>query len=663
MTNDYKSILLKYLTNNLNRETGVNIPEFDTVQTEEATSIVNQINQEFPYGIRQNGVVQCKNSDGEYNGYTIVYGFYITEEGGWVDTAKGYMLIFDENFNLVQILKQYKSGTDFGVFMKIVAIDDGTLVALDHYDNRNRILLLNNPSMKLPTAQNYEVILRTSYNLQGAVQNISYSMKGNMYVLEKDPNSANYLIGALDNGDGYEGLTQLTINVGSTNNWNDYSYQTIQIVGASCFQNILYTYVNWREQIPVVYAYNLVRGYNETNETWYDRLYCTYSDDNRYIHNGFISNVFAREGIEDYTDAGFSFIGLENFYLTFAYGNIDWYTGDTDCFVEIYHINRNNTDMVYQDNFTQHSETGVYGSYTDIEMYNINGTIGCIYSTVTERVESYSYMKTMGVLITSNDDTASVLLGMPYYWSYNSFHINSIVNQFDLYKYFNVYNDVEEGAITKKSDIVYNYLYYNGEDYENTNSLKAKQGYLYDENGIIFARGLYNHVINENITEDTIQVPNTMINDTEITISQLIGQTNKVLIEDTEPIEKNVYETLYINFFNEILIENRNTATYIQNKPASIRLNNSVSNLLDYNNAKIGKIRKNYKDGTSSIEEVEAPTISNGVATYTFNITTTKLIDSIDLISNDENTTYQTINTQSLVQNKLYIITQDCYVE
>lgn len=663
MTQDYKDILLKYITNNLSKEEGVNIPSFSQIQSTDASDLYNTINTIFQYGFRQNGIVQCKNVDGEYNGFILVYGFHYTDALQTDELAKGYMLLFDNNFELVQVITQYKTGTDLGIMMKIEVMNDGTLIALDHFDDRNRFLMLNNPSIKLPSAENYELVLRTSYNLQGSVQNISHTMTGKGYLLDKDPNSSNYMIGAYDNSTLFEGLTQLTVTVGSANTWTDYTYSKPTPYNTN-LQDIVYTYIYWQDEKPQLYVYDSYSGYRTQNDTWYQSLYLIKNNANTTSLNqvSLINNYALSQSDNQLCGAAIAFISPTKYYFTYAIG-VE--AGDeTLCTLQTWYVSNNTfSSYVYNDTFTQTSSTGITGGYFDIDMYNINGTICMIYSTITTRLNSYTLMKSEAVLITSNNEASNIRLCTPVFSYYTQFHIGTIINQFDLYKFYMITEDYEIGPTMNKSDIVYNYLYYNGDPYENVNALKANQGMLYDTNGNIFVRGIYNHIVTENTTEDTIQIPNTMVNDILITQNKLLSQTNQPMVINNDTIEKNIYETVYINYFTTLDIENRNTAYIISNKEAAIRLNDTISNELDYDFATITKFKINYTDNTNVVRNIESSIITDGVASIKFSLYVGKAISSIDLLSQDENTTYQSIDGTSMEIGKMYNITQECYVD
>jgi hypothetical protein len=111
-------------------------------------------------------------------------------------------------------------------------------------------------------------------------------------------------------------------------------------------------------------------------------------------------------------------------------------------------------------------------------------------------------------------------------------------------------------------------------------------------------------------------------------------------------------------------MQNRNTDNYIDNLEGAIRLNQSTCKDFDYNNQKATKLRINYSDDTSIIGGASS-TITNNVATYDLYVITpsNKTITTLEIISEDEKTTYQTIEMPELKPNTTYRIRQDVYVE
>ena len=75
-------------------------------------------------------------------------------------------------------------------------------------------------------------------------------------------------------------------------------------------------------------------------------------------------------------------------------------------------------------------------------------------------------------------------------------------------------------------------------DYENINSLVPNSGQLFNQNNIvIFARNLYNRIVNNNTAISTLEVPNDMLNDEIISIEKLMSETNTNLVNANEKIE------------------------------------------------------------------------------------------------------------------------------
>lgn len=153
-----------------------------------------------------------------------------------------------------------------------------------------------------------------------------------------------------------------------------------------------------------------------------------------------------------------------------------------------------------------------------------------------------------------------------------------------------------------------------------------------------------------------------MLNDIDIEQQDLLGETNGTLITNTDTIQKNIYEDLFINFYNTLTMQNQNTQEYITNLNGATRINSSISQIMDYDNAKIGKIRINYNDDTNLVKTINpASRVSQFVYQFSFNVyvPTGKNVISIELISEDENTTYQTITGLNLENSKSYKITQN----
>jgi hypothetical protein len=157
------------------------------------------------------------------------------------------------------------------------------------------------------------------------------------------------------------------------------------------------------------------------------------------------------------------------------------------------------------------------------------------------------------------------------------------------------------------------------------------------------------------------------LNDVSISKEELISETNSILNSDTTPIDKNIYEQLYINFINTLNVINNNGTTPVLNPNGASRINNSISQAMDYDDAKITKFIINYSDSTSDIRNFCSKTYSSTENRVTYSciiyVPLDKNISNIQIKSNDENTTYLTIDTSNLVSGKYYRLSQDLVVE
>ena len=187
-------------------------------------------------------------------------------------------------------------------------------------------------------------------------------------------------------------------------------------------------------------------------------------------------------------------------------------------------------------------------------------------------------------------------------------------------------------------------------------------GILYDDNNdVIFARNLYNKTVNDRVTQSTIEIPNNYLNDKMIAKQDLISETNSIMVDKSNVITKNIYETVYLNFINTLqMINNNNTNNPILNPVGATRLNESISEIQDYDNQKMSKAKINYQDGTNSIIPIAFSQVENAMRTN-FTIYLNKGIINIELLSQDEDTVYNTI-TSEFELNKTYIISQDLTV-
>ena len=621
MTEDFKEKLLKYLTGNIEENTGANEPQFEAVKTISNNLYTYMMNnfdvsgQPIPYIID----IIKSNKNNNYLCYGNGYNF-------------GFMIILDSEFQVIESTKEYTSGTTMRKFQVLKQAQNGTFYGVDYVEDPNlvnisyRFVMLNNILLKLEQQTNYQYVMKRTYNFPNTYNTIK--SLSDVKDIIKNENGGQYLIcgNYLNSNNDYNCIAiELVIQVGQPNQWNEYKQVTedgqiyifdgawcswndqgnISILIASSVNNVAYILSNSGSSLNITKQYQVSEA----------------------------SNVIIYKTV---------ILNSTLFYVLAKY--YDNQTDNEETY--IYMIKNNLLSLIYQ--------SGIYSAVVgNILTYGLETDyINTYFWYLTMSGSNYSYY---GGLIIDKNVYATLIKTVDDIYPLS---IQVSFNQYNLYSF-----NLQSSNTMYTVKFVFNQFNYNGLAYENINSLVPNSGILYDENDeIIFARNLYNKNINGNTTISTIEVPNTFLNDTTIEESDLLGETNVVLNEETQSITKNIYESLDINFFNTLVMKNANTQNEIINNPGASRINNSVSDELDYTDAYAGKIRLNFDDNSNLIQSIAPAVITNGTATYTFSIYVPKSITNIEIISNDETTSYQTI-TGTFEVGKYYTLTQDVRVE
>nr|DAP56934.1 MAG TPA: hypothetical protein [Caudoviricetes sp.] len=628
MTNDYKEKLLKWISGNYQIETGTNSPQF-TTPLSRTNNFATLFSSQFPNGYFLSTALQGYNADNNGVGYTLIAGSYYIDDTA--TTMRGFVTILDNDFDIVQTITQYSSGTYLGIFEAINVGTDGNFFGIENNNGIKRFVMLNNIIAKLPSETEYKVVLRQSYNVPDTSKLYSASVTG----IIKAPGIAKYCVygNYFENPSRKPLVTEIEVNVGSTNNWIDYTYSgDVEFYASDCLPS-------WNKNgdlsFKMVGIENIGSGTN-------NYAFCMYSTTG--------VTTLTRQQIGSGLGVGktmdMKILTANDIYACFSE------FGSTSMNLYMYKVNVSNY------------------------------TLNTFYTKNTPIVES-EYNSGIAILkngaelfysVSANKDTTPTktlyyfgkVIGSQAYEYYLGEFDPSLTNLFSVQKQFNLYDyymQVENVVYDMKQ--VYNPLNYNGLPYQALNSMVPNSVNIYDPNGVvIFARNLYNRIVNNNTTISTVEVPNDFMNDVTIQLKELISQTNNVMVSDSMEIVKNVYEELLINFVNSIIVKNSNNINnVIINNTASNRINNSVSNpsVLDYNNSKIGKYKINYGNGTSVINPINTDLTFAGLSTN-YIITVYVPIDygitSIQLLSNDETTIYQTIDCSNLENNKYYTINQ-----
>ena len=628
MTDDFKINILNYLTGKLTLENGNNEPQFIT-----ENYILNNyrtfIENNFPNGFRESDYL-------EINDKILIYGYYSTN-----NVVKGGMIILDENFTPIVVLKNYDSGTDFYKFEFLSIDEDNRIYGVDNnrtlengvYKNHYRFIILNNIITIGDLTGNYKATIRKTYFFPDTYSDTVNFAQANSKQLLKKSGASSYLFIGQNKTNLYINIIKLEINVGSENVWALYSYNKNIMI------NYIATQLKWDDNLELYIIggvgstadgkFSVIKLYNDTITNPVEKTIDgqVYSAIEGPINNIYIASVDATtEGEVEYNNVRIYKYLLDTDVLTLIYTKKyeRHYLGTT---IDLY--KKNNIvfgrTFYYYDNDTIEYDVGImdndvyYNTYVGSEMFT-------------------SYFE-------------------PLFYVKNNFNLYGLYVQGINYVYY---------AKTK-----YNILNYNGLPYRNVNCMVPRtvdiyqQGVNEGENILVFARNLYNKTVNDNITEATVEIPNTLLNDKPLNIQNLLSETNITLINNTNNIIKNVYERVLLNFFNKLTMKNSNNpSNEIVNLEGATRLNKSISDVIDYDDCKMVKCRISYTDNSTEIKNITWQDVpkENYLYRTTLTLEVSKVIDKIEFISNDENTVYNTISPV-LEVGKLYDISQDVYIE
>jgi len=616
MQNEFKKRILEYLVGDYTIDsagTTVSIDEEEILNSEIYSTL-----SELEYCSIKGRITDYDNR------YLVVYGTYGANSyyGG-----QGFILMADFNFNVIELFTTYEGGTSLPNVLYMNTAEDGSFYAITADTNGvSSLTMFNNFTITLTGT--YGVKFKQSYQLNGNLQNANaYSIK-----VAKKIGSANYIFVAPYSSSSSAItsviMSTVQINVGSENTWthtiynvNIEYYSSGSINGTNGFT----TFISW---VGDDY-YIKIGGVNNGK-------YIEYKATNGGALTTYTSTFDAFK-LSLVGSGGAIMPSYDTTYVGIITNQTNIYSGDD---FNIYKINNNNETLLYS------KPSGNTGSDTNYFIINLTN----------------NYIFFANYCTANNDATLGLIDGNNVYEIGNCDSITQYTliystNQFNMN---NIYIDNLSANVEKKI-LIYNTNNYNGEDYQALNSMKSNSGVLYDGNDkIIFARNIYNRIINANITESIIEVPNNYLNDTTIVTEELYSETNSLLNQETDQINKNIYETVYINFFNTLNMSNENDPNnIIINQTGASRLNQSISNTNNYNDVKIGKIKINYSDNTNNVITSYGLT-KNSTTSYTisFALYVNKAISSIQYLSADGNTVYQEINP-TLTIGKLYNISQD----
>ena len=645
MTEDYKKILFSYLKGNLVVDTGTDDEIFKEINEIPVDDWPRNDNV-LPDGwnnFRYEGLLEVSDSD-----LIVLYGGYKVYQS---DEVRGIITILTNNFVPIKSFFQYDSGTNLRYIHCMNQSEDGTFYIVDGPDfprdenwnfttSQKRFVMLNNFTQQIN--EEYTLSLQKSYNFPSSYNNF-FCRK-----MFKDINSSHYiLIGNQlrdQNSPNFDAvrIIDLTVNVGSSNEWSKIddsgdgwlmgdSY--VEFQGDNYFLEILLV----RNSVTSRTIFNWKKDFNDerpSTESIISFPFRPYIDSSSYQNQSVFLNKNEVYFVQNNQNWGISgvpdpkYIGLYCCNLSTKQSKTFYekYLGDYDfCNIEAIYITENNGDIYIEFNNNFDSSNGLADYYF-------------------QRLEKkWNPIKISEQQFFRRD--------------WRALYVRNNYNLVNLFSYMaNPHTTFWKQYNIKE---IYNSSNYNGEPYINTNALISHSGELYSTDNLVFARNLYNKTISENTTVSTIEVPNNYLNGIDITKKNLLSETNLNLIQDNNTIQKNVYETLFINFINTLIISDQNSSSKLINSSASTYLNSSINDSTKYDSAKLyNKGILTYQDGSTKEINYEFQEINDTSTNILFGIYVDKLINKLEIVSNDKTMVYQTIDLTELEINKTYNIKQ-----
>lgn len=651
MTDNYRKILLDYITGNL---------EIGTPTTEETYYSTDEIQQSdyAPFipsnwqDIRLHGIIKSKTSD-----KVILYGGYVEAGGTYSANSKGMIIIADQDLKPIQTIYNFASGTELRPIQCMIQEEDGEFIAVDStilynpanitqsvyqalVTNPKRVIMLNDISIAIDNK--YQVNLRRSYALSGVYANFICK---NIF---KNPNTSHYMFfgtrvvneGSRYDPDGCRAI-ELKINVGSANEWGVADSGNNYLYGGT------FTYFDnddvghWKMLITSTLGGNANSGIYVWSGTGTTAPGATilqgYSTYRPYIDSDFFPNQVA-------------FINENKAY--YVMNNQRWGVTGTpvEKYIGLFEVNLS-TNTIYQ-KYLKFIGNYDHTNQDSMQLQVVNGELYIFYVdnvNTTNWTANYYEQRFNGEW-----NPISVGENEGYIPNQRTTYVSQTFNMLNLYLV--PINYRQPTWYMKIITEIYNQANYNGESYTNYNSLIAKYGNIYSDNKLVFSRNLHNLSITNNYTIASIEVPNTYLNEINLNPKDLVGKTNYVLVRNGETISKNIYEVLYLNYINTISVkDNENDVISATGRYINTNINTGTEE--NYTNSKCTKIRINYQDDTSEIRNIGWISLNEVRQKCEFTIYVEKAISNIEFISNDESTTYITIERE-LEVGKYYTFKQ-----
>lgn len=612
MTDDYKEQLLNYITGNLSIEEGNDIPIFEEIKSYENNFDNFMLQSDLAtYEYFFSGFLRVPNISN-----CILYGTYNDTPHRHI--TKSFFVILDVNLNPIKLIYKYNTGTLFRLFQKLEVDENGNIYGIDYtynydgegiiIDEEKRFVLLNNILTSNLIYGDYTAVLRKSY-----IMSYTNFTPKQIY---KDNDSATYVMVGflLSNQTTKPTVVSCKINVGEANEWNIYTYNR------EC-ETTMDSYILWGDE-----SYNLKivsMYYTNTQAKYLELLFDGTNFTENLVYN-----------LPSYDGTPYTFISS----IAFKNMNEVYYQLNAKKIILKTNYSTNSYNVIYE----EEAPVGI-AMYSNVILKTVNNNV-FINFLIREIDEEYNtkYFLQFGIIV-DDEIYLTEKLNINYTTDVNLFMIN---NNYNLYE---LLYQVENYLYSVSLD--YSPLNYNGASYINYNSLTSSKGKLYSDDRLIFSRNLYNKTLLNNSTISTIQIPNGLLNNIDISKNELLSETNLTLIQNDQTFTKNIYETVFLNYINQISVIDEDTNTPYIN--SAIKVNNSINigTQTSYENSACTKYRINYTDTTTQINNLEWLPINKYNKTTQITFYADKNITSIDLISEDETTVYLNIPVEVEIGN------------
>lgn len=571
---NYKYDILTYITNRVYEVPNPNVPIFTD------TSTLNQ-------SLDENIKTLLDVNSYEYKGYLfdeetqtiMIYGTYGT------NNDLGFMYLVEDNLATIKMITKFSTGTDLFSLIDIKKDEDGYLYGISkNSDGTMRILLLNNVFVKVNNQ--YVLKLRASYIVPNSnnYQVVNKSTFWNQIspVIQKVPGEATYFFSVRYIGTNNEIVIRFSINVGEDNEW------------------------------VTIDTGRYITSYSMLIEKIEDKVRLHYYSAE---YNGSTTRIVREHIIENDVMTQTRIIATNQ--------NIDY----------IKAVSTNEIYVCGKEEVTNYSiiQKIVDTKLITIKNFENSNTIKMEYANniVSFKVRNSSQSKSYIGIVVDDDISFS----------------NSVTDDGTDYYFFLMYSyNLLSYYIALPSDktlryyLDYNPLNFNGNKYNAYNETVPVKGRLYSDSILVFARNLYNTTLLGATSTSTLQVPNTLLNNTELTQMELLGATNITISLKSTDITKNVYETLYINFIRTFSVIDEDTNVKYPNTASYINQNINIGTEQNSKDTSVGKVQIVYSN------EIITQNISWWkVLTHyetQFTIDATNEVPTIRFMSNDLSTVY-----------------------